>query len=291
MAKVINPLHSATASGSVGATVCYTPVGVQRAREIPRTINGEEVVAQYPTRIVSGRGIVRAKPRGAKDFKRSKPRARTARTTAEQQRRDRFAWISQLAHWVVRENIAIGPDDPALMPQPQPPWWDSVYFLRGVNREIVRFPGQPEGTSVSIRRFYSRPLTPHGYVFRQLYTRGSFRLETTMAAWEQLPPEYQARWQFGGTAPVESLPVPGNIGDGFVYSPGFANALMQVAYLSPRFALSKNWLREGQQNQLWKTPFARGPGDQVVGAWVVHISSAFDTEVIQLHPWERRNDI
>lgn len=281
MARVKNPLNSLAASGSVGELVTYQHRHTDSPIEVRRSINGEPVTAIYPERIIDGRGIARLKPRSRGDLSRRRLAARGARGKAAIESQDRFNLARILADWCVRNNIAIfGPTA-----VPRPPFWSGVYDQRGENREMRKFPGQPAGESVSIRRRITGTITPRGYMMRQLLSRRLIRYNITLAAFLNLDNAARSTWTPSPAAPTDPLPIPYQVGDLTIRDPAFYHFWIIAAFFINRFDMPQFWVQNGERARV-VSGFQVAPiPPEKIEAWENHIAAQNEIRRQTTGPW------
>ena len=285
MAVVKNPLHSASASGSIANALCFSPVGDTRPRTIHREVEGLPVDAQYPARIMSGRGIVRLKPQYRGDLRKPLPAGAGKENRQQQLREDRFTAAATISRWIVRNNLVPSVLAPALLDPTPRPWSAGVYLRRTENRELRKFPGQEIGETLSVRRRVAAPTTEQGFVMHQLLSRRYFRFEITLAAFLNLPQEQISTWVPGGDAPWSELPQFFSFGGDLNVPRVFVNCWIQAAYFIPLFALPKEWLIVGQRAEVWRSPVVVDSDDPDVIEWRNYWSAQSDYVLTQSHDW------
>lgn len=237
MARVYNPLHSESASGSINGNLTFAAVRDQRPRVIRRTINGEEVDAHYPARIMSGQGIARSKIRARPDLKRRAAASGARITPAQDYITAAFTSTRKLARFLVTRNTRISRFSGDLLEAEAHPWWQQMFHQRADNREIRKYPGQPQGESTSWRRRVTAAVTPDGFIMRELIGRNHSNIRMAEAMWNNTFDAWQRRWasqQARNLAGLErNIVSPGDI----QFDQGFALFFCAYAFMVTRFIL------------------------------------------------------
>ena len=285
MARVRYPLWSLSASGSVGEQICYGKAGGEPPRTINRARDGEAIAADYPRRQISGAGIARLKPGYRGDLRKRKAGENIPADPVQAQKEAVFRHAGTLTRWIVRNNLVVATGNPNGFLPPLPPWWDGLYFQRGEKREERRFPGQPAGESLTIRREITGATTKHGFISHQLLTGAFFRFDITLTAWRNLTTIENATWEPQGSAPWSELPDRFELPGGEYFTRTFANVWIQAAYLIPRFELPKRWLNIGQRAAVWISEHPRPDTDPAVIEFEEHLSSANDIQIVDVENW------
>lgn len=287
MATVKNPLNSLSASGSINNTQTYHRAGGRGVKTIPRQRGDKSFDAQYPSAIVTGRGVVRLKPQARPDLRRRQGRAAQGPARPADLRRLRFANASTVAAWLVRNNLVVAASNPANMEPPPPPWWDQHYLQRGRREQQLKFPGQPPGRTVAWRVETTGTKSPVTFLMRQLLSRRLVRLDVTLTAWRNLTLEQQMFWATMGNAPWDELPLEFEFDDRGAVDRRFINVWIQAAYLIANFELEAGWLERGLDFAVWQTPFRRAPNDPIVTAWERWLSTGESIRGIESVRWSR----
>ena len=287
MAKVKYPLHSLSASGTVGKQVTFHKSGGNKPHIITRRRGDKVINAVYPRRRISGEGIARIKPGRRGDLRKRRPGENIPANEEQALREAQFRHATTITDWIVRNNIVVAESDPNNRTIPLRPWWDGLYFQRGQTSEERRFPGQGEGESLNIRRQITGATTKRGFISHQLLTRSLFRFTITLAAWRNLTPVENTTWLPGGDAPWEELPMLFPLPGEQFFTRTFANIWIQAAYLIPLFEMPRNWLRIGQRVNVWVSEHPRPDSDPAVAAFKAHLSAQNDYQIIDVESWQR----
>ena len=287
MATVKFPLWSLDASGSVGGLLTYSRGAGTAARPVDKSVDGRAYTAEYPARVLDGRGIVRLKPRARPDLKRRHIVTGLKTAPGQQLREDQFRVAGMLADWLYRWSLVVSLHDPQAPPVAVHGWWEGLYFQRGENRELRKFPGQPEGATLSIRRAITGTNSAKGYLMRQLLSRRLVRFDVTLEAFAGLTAAQKATWLPSGNAPWHLLPDAYDFGDFHIEGQTFVNIWMQAAELIARFALPKRWLYTGQRAGLWRATRSYPKNHAVVLAWEKHLSSGDGYKAEPVSRWHR----
>ena len=285
MAKVFLPLYSMSASGSVGGTVCYHPVADQPAREIRRAINGREVVAQYPPRIVTGRGYVRMKPQRRPELARRKRgrRGRLAYNLFSAQ--VAFPIANHIANWVIKNNIAIFSGNSPEGHDIFQPWTLRRFALRGETREQRKFPGQQRNRTVSIRTDVTVPLNKREFIVHSIIGHDTMRWRNLLLSWNKLTNQQQEEWNELFTFTTEHIapyrfPTGGNpFPRGIMYA-GIVNAFLLGFFsaVGPIFTQATN-------HAAYRSPRTEADYPLVIAAWERHLASTNDNRAETTTPW------
>lgn len=290
MARVKNPLHSMSASGSIAGVITYRPTHRVEGQIIHRERNGKEIEAKYPPRIISGQGIASAKIIRQPSIKRRNRATNKRINQAALIRESRFILAKKIAAWAVNNNICVTFNDPSNQIPPLPPWWDGIYFQRGENREMIKFPGQEQEMTVSIKRKITGTTTRQGFVMRQLLARKYIRLDYTLQAWATLSEVQKARWERYEIPEWTDLPRNFELVGSGIISQRFMNCWIQAAATIPQFELPRGWLFEGQLKAVWKSNWTRPVDNPAVLAWQAHLNSERDIIATSSPPWNRKTE-
>lgn len=201
----------------------------------------------------------------------------------------RLTFASTLASWIIKNNIAIAPNNVPVDLNTLPPWSDGLFLARAEKREEIKFPGQAIGRSLSVRTEVTAPKTNFNFIMHQLLTKRNFRFDITLNAWRALSLEYTAQWQPRRTAPWNLLQQTFNFPEGPAVGQAFANMWIQVSFLIPQFQLTRGWLERGQQNSVYQTFYNRPADDPVYLAWLEYWSSENDIKDIPVESWQNTN--
>lgn len=289
MARVKNPLHSYSASGSIGGTVTYNKVGQQNPRVRITTRDGQQIANHYPSRIVSGAGIAKRKiTRQSLASRRDKSLAGLDITTQAQKQRA-LANASILAAWIVKYNINVGEVNPKNPPQNILPLWDRYYEQHVENREQVKFPGQPANETLSIRRKSTIFRSRHNFMVHQLLTKGFHKAHITAAYASIQPLTVITRWYNSGDAPMHLIVDridPGDIG---IPIEPFIHIWICVTFESNTFTLKSNWINNLHRAGLWITNYTRPADDPVVLRYNLRLKSSEDIRIETTKPWGKKS--
>ena len=170
----------------------------------------------------------------------------------------RFRHAVTLTNWIIRNNLVVSPVNPNGLLPPLRPWWDGLYFQRGENREQRKFPGQPVGHSLSIRRRVTGATTRAGFISHQLLTRRFFRFEITLRAWQNLTVLEDATWTPQGDAPWDELPQVFTLPGGESFTRTFANIWNSGRILDPAFSNAKRLAQNRAEGRRYGSASTRG---------------------------------
>lgn len=288
MAKVKFPLHSLSASGSLGGQITFNKVAEQPARTIIRTIDGEQITAEYPARIIGGRGIAKMKIQRRRDIPKRKALSNDKAFPTQADTERLLAVSAMLSSWMVRHKISISRSMPTGRGSDTAPAHHGYLLGRGENREIRRFPGQPEKSTLSIRRDITSPKSGYTHLIHLLLTANYSRFLITARHWDGVGRNTLHKWRPRGDAPWEELPESLYLPTIGVVNRAFLNIWLQLSYLVPRFELIKDWFPRGQQNLLWVNPTYTEEQNPNYNAYLQFINSDNDSTAIQQQPWVPR---
>lgn len=285
MAKVRFPLWSLSASGSIGETINYQQAGETQRRVDSKARQGEFFEAQYPPRVITGRGIVRQKPGKRRDLRRATAQDGETPTSQQGIFQAQFSYISALTQWVVRHNIIFFHFNSPPPTGQLYPWWDEYYTQQEETRELRKFPGQPKGETLAIRRTIPARLTKHGYIFRQLIGKTNIRIRLGLQAWLNIDERARRGWTIGGSPDVGTLP-------GYTLAPGssfekrqFSAYYLESVYLINHYNILPRWQENGTTGGLINALDIRPPGDPVRRRFEEFISQENDYRRVQVTSW------
>ncbi|MGR3912944.1 MAG: hypothetical protein OD918_00205, partial [Gammaproteobacteria bacterium] len=242
------------ASGSIGGIMNFQPRADQRARTIPRTYRGRPVIAEYPSRTISGAGIVRMKPGKRADLRRKNRTTGALLDTTQQRKQEIFTAARLLSNYMIRHNLHMISARIPLEQQPTIPWHEQLFTQRAEQHEQRKFPGQAIGQTLAIRGRGRAPTTPHGFIMHQLITRGFTRFNFAQAAVQKVQITLAQEITIG---------IPGFSGDPFPSMASkielnFSQKLMATwaitAYFIAQFIMPPGWQNEFQQFQIRAAP-------------------------------------
>ena len=289
MAKVKFPLFSLSASGSIGRTITYNKCANQQARLIPRQRGAARFVAEYPSRALSGLSVARKMPNRLNRRRLVPEDALVPLTPGLQRQRAIFALGVRVSAWLVIHNIGVArrnPDESGLLLRP---WWNDFYTQQAISYEERKFPGQPEGETLQIRRQFLGTQTPQSYIFRQIVARGNIRFENFMRTWLNTDIEIWRSLAPEGNAPYEGLPYMRAFGIPDELRAVYVNFWLWTSFLLNRFAFPDGGVIGPPFFGLWTNTADLPPDAPEVVAHRERLSVEREYETIPVDQWVRTN--
>ena len=289
MAKVKFPLFSLSASGSIGRTITYNKCANQQARRILRQRDGTQFVAEYPSRALSGLSVARKMPNRLNRRRLMSEDALVPIAPGPARQRAIFALGIRVSAWLVIHNIGVArrnPDESGLLLRP---WWNDFYTQQSISYEERKFPGQPEGETLQIRRQFLGTQTPQSYIFRQIVARGNVRFETFLRTWLNTDIEIWRRLAPEGNAPYEGLPYLRAFGIADDLRALFVNTWLWRSYLINRFTFPKGGVAGPPFYGLWTNTTDLPPDAPEIIAYDQRLSVEREYEQIPVEQWSREN--
>ena len=289
MAKVKFPLFSLSASGSIGRTITYNRCANQQARRISRQRGATRFVAEYPSRALSGLSVARKMPNRLNRRRLLSEDELVPLTPGPARQRAIFALGVRVSAWVVVHDLGVALFNPETSGLLLRPWWNDFYTQQAVSYEDRKFPGQVEGETLQIRRFFLGTQTPQSYIFRQIVARGNVRFETFLQTWNNQGEAFWRRLGTEGNAPYEELPYLRAFGVPDDLRALFVNAWLRRSYFINRFS----YIDPGQfglpLGGLWTGTTNLPPDAPEIVEYNRRLSVESEYGVVPVEQWQRKN--